>query len=86
MSQNREERIRQRAYAIWESEGRPADREDEHWRRAEEELRREEELQRPAATVESSQPARAPHETASQSEQAVEALEAVSGSRRKRRG
>jgi len=33
-----EERIRQRAYEIWESEGRSGDAE-EHWRRAEEELR-----------------------------------------------
>ena len=37
----REHRIRQRAHSIWELEGRPEGRADEHWRRAEEELARE---------------------------------------------
>ena len=37
----REERIRERAYQIWESEGRPSDRHDEHWRRAEVEIEEE---------------------------------------------
>jgi hypothetical protein len=42
MAENRDERIRQRAYEIWEREGRPEGRHDEHWRRAaEEELARE---------------------------------------------
>lgn len=29
-----EEKIRERAYAIWEEEGRPEGREQEHWERA----------------------------------------------------
>jgi hypothetical protein len=29
-----EERVRQRAYRIWEEEGRPEGREHEHWQRA----------------------------------------------------
>jgi Protein of unknown function (DUF2934) len=33
-SQEREERIRAIAYAIWEEEGRPEGREQEHWLRA----------------------------------------------------
>jgi hypothetical protein len=33
--------ISRRAYALWEAEGRPAGRHDEHWRRAEEEIRRQ---------------------------------------------
>jgi Protein of unknown function (DUF2934) len=33
-----DERIRRRAYEIWEREGRPEGREAEHWRRAAEEL------------------------------------------------
>ena len=33
-----DERIRQRAYEIWEREGRPHGRDAEHWRRAVEEL------------------------------------------------
>jgi hypothetical protein len=38
----REERIRERAYFIWEREGRPDGRADEHWRRARAELARDE--------------------------------------------
>lgn len=33
-----EERLRERAYAIWEQEGRPHGRHEEHWHRAREEL------------------------------------------------
>lgn len=32
------ERIRKRAYALWEEEGRPEGRADEHWHRAEAEV------------------------------------------------
>jgi hypothetical protein len=32
--QDIEHRIRVRAYLLWEREGRPEDRADEHWRRA----------------------------------------------------
>jgi len=32
------ERIRRRAYELWESEGRPTDRDREHWEQAEREL------------------------------------------------
>lgn len=34
MIDDREERIRERAHAIWEREGRPDGMEAEHWRRA----------------------------------------------------
>jgi hypothetical protein len=34
----REQAIRERAYAIWEEEGRPDGRDLDHWRRAEQEL------------------------------------------------
>jgi hypothetical protein len=37
----REGRIRERARSLWEIEGRPEGRADEHWRRAGEELARE---------------------------------------------
>ncbi len=37
-----EDRVRARAYALWEREGRPEGRAEEHWRQAEEELRAEE--------------------------------------------
>jgi len=35
---DREEQIRQRAYQLWEQDGRPVGREDEHWRRARDEV------------------------------------------------
>ena len=34
MSDDREERIRRRAYEIWEAEGSPGDRHEQHWQRA----------------------------------------------------
>lgn len=34
-----EEQVRQRAYALWDEEGRPSGRDDEYWHRAERELR-----------------------------------------------
>jgi len=40
MMQDRQEEIRRRAYAMWELEGRPEGRHEEHWRRAEEESSR----------------------------------------------
>ena len=40
---NREERIRQRAHEIWEREGRPEGREQQHWYQALEEIMVEEE-------------------------------------------
>lgn len=36
-----EERIRQRAHAIWEREGRPAGRHEEHWAQARREIAEE---------------------------------------------
>lgn len=38
----REQRIRQRAYEIWEREGRPEGEQDRHWRQAEKEIEGEE--------------------------------------------
>ncbi|HEX3969850.1 MAG TPA: DUF2934 domain-containing protein [Stellaceae bacterium] len=38
MTEDREHRVQQRAYAIWEAEGRPGGRDREHWERAEREL------------------------------------------------
>jgi len=38
MHSDRDARIRQRAYEIWEAEGRPHGKEHEHWRRAEQEV------------------------------------------------
>ena len=35
-----EDKIRQRAYEIWENEGRPEGRHDEHWARARQEFDR----------------------------------------------
>lgn len=38
MQDNRTERIRQRAYALWEADGFPQGRDAEHWYRAEQEI------------------------------------------------
>jgi hypothetical protein len=42
MDENRRDRIAERAHRIWESEGRPDDKAEEHWRRAEAEVAAEE--------------------------------------------
>ncbi|MGC2777141.1 MAG: DUF2934 domain-containing protein [Bradyrhizobium sp.] len=39
-----QERIRQRAHALWEQSGRPDGHEDEFWHRAEREIREMEQL------------------------------------------
>lgn len=38
---SREERIKQRAYEIWEREGHPAGRDQEHWEQAVQEIEAE---------------------------------------------
>lgn len=38
MTDDLEDRIRRRAYQIWEREGRPEGREDDHWKLASEEI------------------------------------------------
>ena len=38
MESDKEELIRRRAYALWEKEGRPAGRHDDHWQRASKEM------------------------------------------------
>ena len=85
MPQGQEQRIQQRAYEIWESEGCPSGQDQEHWLRAERETGGEEHVtgdsQAPEATVNSPGPNRPLDQTASQ---AVEAVEAVSGRRKNR--
>jgi hypothetical protein len=41
-SADRQRRIEQRAHQIWEAEGRPHGKHDEHWHRAEQEIAQEE--------------------------------------------
>ena len=38
MDETRGQTVRERAYAIWEREGRPEGRAEQHWRMAEQEL------------------------------------------------
>ena len=38
MDADRNDLIKQRAYAIWEQEGRPDGRHEEHWKRASQEM------------------------------------------------
>lgn len=42
MTPDREEKIRQRAYELWEAEGRPDGKQQEHWERAAREIEAEE--------------------------------------------
>jgi hypothetical protein len=44
MSDDREARIRERAYHIWIEQGRPHGRDDEHWRQAEHDVDQEQQL------------------------------------------
>jgi len=46
------EKVRARAHAIWEREGRPEAGAERHWRQAEEELRAEEDGRAEAPAVE----------------------------------
>ncbi|WP_142849336.1 DUF2934 domain-containing protein [Telmatospirillum sp. J64-1] len=48
MDQHRELRIRERAYQIWESQGRPEGRHDDHWAQAAAEIDAEQGNERPA--------------------------------------
>jgi hypothetical protein len=63
MSKTREERVRERAYEIWEQEGRADGRDAEHWRRAEAEIDAEE-RQRTATESASAESASAESATA----------------------
>jgi hypothetical protein len=43
---DREQRVRERAYLLWDQEGRPSGREQEHWERAVRDLSKEEAVSR----------------------------------------
>ena len=58
MDQDHQERIKQRAHEIWESEGRPEGRDSDHWSRAEQELRSEMGGEQPADLGDEPKPAR----------------------------
>lgn len=51
MDQDLERKIRERAYRLWEGEGRPEGREAEHWREAERQLMIEEDRGEPGGDV-----------------------------------
>ncbi|HTH61616.1 MAG TPA: DUF2934 domain-containing protein [Paraburkholderia sp.] len=54
MDQQTEERIRQRAYRLWQDDGSPEGRADEYWSRAEAQLNAEGAEEPPAPSVEQS--------------------------------
>lgn len=62
MESEKEKRIRDRAYEIWEREGQPAGRHDEHWRQAEAELAAETQSEEGAAAA-GNKPASDPADT-----------------------
>jgi hypothetical protein len=49
--QDRERRIRVRAYEIWDAEGRPHGRHEQHWREAEQEIAHAENATEPAGRI-----------------------------------
>ena len=51
MEKTWEQKVRERAHAIWEQEGRPENAGEQHWARAEEELRAEEQAEKLAGSV-----------------------------------
>ncbi|AXQ95805.1 DUF2934 domain-containing protein (plasmid) [Cereibacter azotoformans] len=53
---DREARVRQRAYELWEAEGQPADRDQDFWLRAEAEIAAEAEAAAPAASAPAPKP------------------------------
>jgi hypothetical protein len=55
-----QERLRQRAYELWEREGRPHGREAEHWKQAEAELGKAAAAASPTVTAKPAIPAPAP--------------------------
>ena len=88
MSDDREHRIRQRAHEIWEHEGRPSGRDQEHWERATKDvdggldrsdLQRAQSSveQRSQATVKSPEPVVPPGQSESQAAQAAEAKNTI---------
>jgi hypothetical protein len=56
MNQSKRDRIAARAHEIWEREGRPHDKAEEHWRRAEQEVAREDGAQQMGSPAESAPP------------------------------
>jgi Protein of unknown function (DUF2934) len=42
MNSERSRRVEERAYALWQAEGQPHGRHEEHWHRAEQQIRTEE--------------------------------------------
>jgi hypothetical protein len=61
MSDDREHKVRERAYALWETEGRPSGRHEEHWHRANSEF--------PVAPVEEAAPGETTPPTAAKPKQ-----------------
>jgi hypothetical protein len=54
--QVQEERVRERAYGLWEAEGRPDGRGHDHWREAERQVMLEEGLGEPPEPPEDARP------------------------------
>ena len=59
---NREDRIREIAYLLWEEEGRPAGQQARHWQRAESAVEQEEAEESERKVVEGEPPGATPDE------------------------
>lgn len=83
MDQDHQERIRQRAHEIWESEGRPEGRDADHWTRAEAELRNGTGDQQPGEGAEP-KPARTTRAKSAKSPKATKAASSAEPAKPKR--
>lgn len=82
--EDRDRLVRERAYAIWEREGRPLGRDDEHWRMAEDELGLAGEDPPPSPRSEPTRPAKA-RGMASEGEQTLSRKAEAAPSRTRKR-
>jgi hypothetical protein len=69
MDQQKEDRIRQRAYRLWEENGSPEGQADEYWRRAEAQIDAEGDAEPPPPAVEQSGKRRIAGESLQEGEQ-----------------
>lgn len=83
MDQQREERIRQRAYRLWEDDGSPEGRADEYWSSAEAQIDAEGGEEPPSPTVEQSDKRRL---AGGPEEEDRNAIPPAEGERERRRG
>ncbi len=77
-----EDRVRQRAHEIWEQQGRPEGRQEEHWAQARREIEAGSRPPPPAAELDPSPTVNAPDDAGATPAQAAAAVAAVGAPRK----